>query len=336
MIRPTGLPETPAEGFRPPAGVVSYLRSVRAQPNLRTLDAMDFPLVAGPEDWVALHEQPSDPWQPALARLGAQLGLDGRWERLPGGEDSVVFAQGDVALKLVPPFLARDAAREVDVLHRMELHVPIPRVLDVREHEGWTAVLLTRLPGVMAERVWPEVPHPERLGILWALGDALKALELTPLHESDGNASKLLMDLEARAWRHEADGFSDVAGYFRKHLPDPLPTPGFVHLDLNHGNVLLERREGRWRLAGILDFVASRAGHAALDLITPGVFFCRGEPALLHALLDGAGALDHTPEELAAWHLLHPFSNLPRDLAMAGRPPGPATPALVQSMWAAR
>jgi hygromycin-B 7''-O-kinase len=297
---------------------------------------MDLPPVAGPDDWVAVHAQPVAPWQTALKALGVELGRPGPWERLPGGEDSVVFAQADVVLKLVPPFLARDAQREVSVLRRLELHVPVPRVLDVRLHEGWTAVLLTRLSGVMAERVWPEVPQPERLRILWALGDALRALGLTPLHEEDGDASALLMDLEARAWRHQADGFDDVASFLRHNLPDPLPPPAMVHMDLNHGNVLLERREGRWQLSGVLDFVASRAAHPALDLVTPGVFFCRGEPALLHALLDGAGALDRAPEELAAWHLLHPFGKLSRDLALAGRPAGPATPALVQGLWATR
>jgi Ser/Thr protein kinase RdoA (MazF antagonist) len=107
-------------------------------------------------------------------------------------------------------------------------------------------------------------------------------------------------------------------------------------MDLNTGNVLLERREGRWRLSGVLDFVASRAGPVALDLVTPGVFFCRGDPSLLGALLEGAGCSDLDPLELAAWHLLHPFGRLSRDLAMAGHAAGPVSPQALAALWTAR
>jgi len=58
---------------------------------------------------------------------------------------------------------------------------------------------------------------------------------------------------------------------------------------------------------------------ARADLITPGVFFAAGHPARLSALVEAA-RLQATPEELTAWHvLLHPFSDLDRDLRMAGR-----------------
>jgi hypothetical protein len=71
-------------------------------------------------------------------------------------------------------------------------------------------------------------------------------------------------------------------------------------------------------LVGVLDFVISRAFYPMLDLIAPGVFFAAGHPARLAALVEAAH-LRATPEELAAWHLLHPFSDLERDLRMAGR-----------------
>jgi len=71
-------------------------------------------------------------------------------------------------------------------------------------------------------------------------------------------------------------------------------------------------------LVGVLDFVAARAFYPVFDVITPGVFFAAGHPARLAALVEAA-SLQATPEKLTAWHLLHPCTDLVRDLRMAGR-----------------
>ena len=55
-----------------------------------------------------MHRVVMDIWVPALATLRTEWRLaEGEWERLPGGEDSVVFAIGGTVVKLVPPFSPR-------------------------------------------------------------------------------------------------------------------------------------------------------------------------------------------------------------------------------------
>jgi hygromycin-B 7''-O-kinase len=293
---------------------------------------MTFPLLRDAEDWPALHAQPLRVWTPALSALGRAWGLDGEWVRLPGGEDSVVFAQGGTVVKLVPPFLAADAERDVSLLRRVDLPVPSPRVEDVRHEEGWTAVRMTRLAGAPADRVWLDVPHGDRVRILSVVGALLRAIWSTPVRDEDGDAATLLARLRIRARRHEADGFADVGAFLERNLPRPSPAPALIHFDLNDGNLMLDRRPGRWEVSGVLDFVASRAFHPPMDLVTPGLFFCRGDPSLLRALLEAAGAGDLEADELAAWHLLHPFSNLPRDLAMGGQAHPPSARSL-RALW---
>jgi hygromycin-B 7''-O-kinase len=289
-----------------------------------------------PEDWPALHGQPTAPWERALTVLGREWGRVGAWERMAGGEDSAVFAQDDAVVKLVPPFSARDAERETSVLSRVALPTACPRVLSVQRIDGWTAVLLSRLPGVPAAGVWSEVSPAERIDVLRALGETLAAVWETPLRPEDGDAANLHDRLVASAARHEGSGLPNVAAFVLARLPSPRPAPALLHLDLNDGNVLLERRAGRWRLSGVLDFVASRASYPPLDLVTPGVFFCRGVPAFLRALLEGAGLPRLEARELAAWHVLHPFSVLARDLAMAGLAPGPSPVESIERLWISR
>lgn len=286
-----------------------------------------------PQGWRALHACASEPFEAALASLGEASRRRGAWERMEGGEDSVVFARGDVVVKLVPPFSRRDAERETLVLPRLALPVPTPRVLDVQRIDGWTAVLLSRLPGVPAAHAWSTVPHAERLDVARTLGGTLRALWATPLDPSDGDAIALHARLVADAGRHAADGLRDAGTFVLERLPASPPAPTLVHLDLTDENVLLERREGRWRVSGVLDFVASRASYPPLDLVTPGIFFGGADASVRRALVLGSGIELRDPRELAGWHAIHPFASLPRDLARGGASTGTPVEAALDAMW---
>jgi aminoglycoside phosphotransferase (APT) family kinase protein len=264
-------------------------------------------------DWPTVHARPLQAWVPALLHVSERLGLPDAWTRLPGGEDSAVFAVAEHVLKLVPPCNAPDAVREIDVLPRLDLGVPSPRLHAVLPIDGWTALHMSRLPGRPANELWGHLEEPARLALMSELGALLARIRRVPLTPDDGDASKVLAHLRLRAKRHEVAGFPDVDGFLDRHLrPDE---PAFVHFDLHSGNVMLDEHG---HLVGVLDFVISRAFYPALDLIAPGVFFAAGHPARLAALVEAA-RLQATPEELAAWHVLHPFSDLERDLRMAGR-----------------
>jgi hypothetical protein len=186
-----------------------------------------------------VHALPLEAWRTALDHVAARLGLPESWTRLPGGEDSAVFASGEHVLKLVPPCNAQDAVREAHVLPRLDLGVPSPRLHAVLAIDAWTVLHMSRLPGRPSNELWGELDEPARVALMGELGSLLARMRRVPLY--------------------------------------PL-----------------------------------------LDIIAPGVFFAAGPPARLAALVEAA-RLQATAEDLAAWHVLHPFSDLSRDLGMAGR-----------------
>jgi aminoglycoside phosphotransferase (APT) family kinase protein len=192
---------------------------------------------------------------------------------------------------------------------------------------------MRRLSGVPARRVWAQVPDLDRINILYTVGSILRAIGDTPISGADGDAHALLGHLRTLTGRHQADGFSDPEDFLKRNLPDPLPSPALIHFDLNDENVMLARRKPGWQVSGVLDFAASRAFYPPMDLVTPAVFLCRGDPSLLRALLDGAGESSLQANELTAWHLLHPFSNLPRDFAMAGLGVGRPAEICLSAFW---
>lgn len=182
------------------------------------------------------------------------------------------------------------------------------------EHEGWAALLLTRVPGRTARQVWPSLDDGQKGRILQRLGETLATLHTLPVPPV------------LRSWERSVRHGPVAAAWVAKHAPPP-GTPRFLHGDLTDENVLLVGDQ----VGGILDFGGSWAGDPPLDVITPGLFLAGGRPALLGALLDGMGQR-RAPEELLAWHLLHPFSSVPRDFAMGGLPPDAPVEAGV-ALW---
>jgi hygromycin-B 7''-O-kinase len=128
---------------------------------------------------------------------------------------------------------------------------------------------------------------------------------------------------------HRKLGLSEVWLARLEPFLDSVPLregrPVFLHTELLDEHVLVLEREGRWELAGVLDFADSRVGDPQYEIAALVEFIFRGEPGCLPGCLRAYGwdeqDLNHEGgRRLAAWGLLHLFGNLPRVLAVAGDP----------------
>ncbi len=267
---------------------------------------MAFP-TPDPDAWRALHAARPKRWAPLLAAFADAWQLPvAPTARLPGGEDCVAFAHGvDRVIKILAP--GTDPARELDLLGRVRLPVPTPRVLGHLEIGGWQGLLLVRLPGVTLEQAWPTMPEPDRLRVLRELGAVSPILAAV-----DPPRSTPRPDLVGRAMLRF--GIETLAS-----LADSLPRQEsvFLHGDLTDDNTFGVEGPDGWHLSGVLDFAGSYVGPPLVELIAPAVFFVRGHPARLTALLEGAG-VSPTADQLATAHLLHPYAALARDVPLLG------------------
>lgn len=71
----------------------------------------------------------------------------------------------------------------------LALSVPSPRVEDVRREEGWTAIRMTRIPRMSAERVWAEVGREDRVRIVSVVGSVLREIGRIATGDGDGFAT---------------------------------------------------------------------------------------------------------------------------------------------------
>ena len=222
-----------------------------------------------------------------LTSAQAELILDG-WlggpvtctgiEPLDGGMVNSVFrlrfdrAPHVAVVKLHGP-LGSSFEREARALRhlREETTCPVP---EVYVHDGSGVLvppaylLLECIPGVCLDGV--ELGPEERAGI-----DAELAAVLAALHDHRGSSwlrigtderwaswPDAVMDRLSRARAHpnlperlSADVLAEVdiaIGMAGPALSDPGP-PTLVHGDIWDGNLMVERRDGRWHLTGVLD-----------------------------------------------------------------------------------
>jgi len=85
-----------------------------------------------------------------------------------------------------------------------------------------------------------------------------------------------------------------------------------LHTEVMRQHLLVERREGAWRISGLIDFEPAMLGAPEYELAAVGVFLTCAEPGLLRALLDayGSDVDDELPLRIMAYVLLHRYSNL--------------------------
>jgi hygromycin-B 7''-O-kinase len=269
---------------------------------------MLFPAIDVESPWERVRERPLAAFAPVLDALRARWGLPGEpFERLPGGEDCAAFGLTEHVIKLLPP--GSDPSQEETLLTQLAgaLSAPTPRLLGRFDAQGWTALWLSRLAGRPVGAVWPSLDEPTRLRLLGELGTVAREFRALPA------GSTRRPDLRARATRH---GAAALAWIDRWAAPGP---PVLLHGDLTDENVFVDRVGGEWRLSGVLDFGGCFVAEAPIELVSPALFLGRGVHARIDAFAASAG-LAGCAEERLAWHLLHPYSELARDLRMCGLP----------------
>jgi aminoglycoside phosphotransferase (APT) family kinase protein len=168
-------------------------------------------------------------------------------------------------------------------LHRLvaqQTNVPVAEVLAVDASYQiwpWRYLIMTYLPGQEWSQVRHQLDPPGRVSALRQLGQAVAALHA--LHfpafgelVADGSVvgGSLIAALQSRAQRairhpRLQQLFLEVLDQHSALFADG-GSASLCHDDLHGHNLLFDVRDGRWRLAAVLDFEKAWAGPAEADL----------------------------------------------------------------------
>ena len=210
------------------------------------------------------------------------------------------------------PFILRIYLRDQDAAYReqklgelLKATVPVPLTHYVGDHAGYRFAITDFLPGIsLRELLLGEVPYDMK-AIMEEVGRVLskisshtfpqngfferdlKVIDYAPngyrtlARESLDNhtvASQLSPEMILKI-RHYLDNYSSL-------FPDDSESH-LVHADFDPANILVEKREGHWRISGILDWEFSFSGATVCDVASMLRYVHHMPPEFAQAFLKG-------------------------------------------------
>ncbi len=267
-----------------------------------------------------------DTFAPAIRAISKRhlLDLSGAVRARTGS--SPVFLTERLALKLVPPKWAPELDREFDALAHIEgkLTVRTPEVVALGGMEGWRYLVTRRLAGLSLRELGDTLSQRERVSLAEDVGAALSALHRLPSEHLWTLTTDWQRFTEERAAAcvdfQRRHGLGDAAiGAIPAVLAEGAPLVpdarrALMHADLHHEHVMLEQRDGAWRLSGLLDLGDAVVGHPDYELITPAFFVVGASREARAAFFDAMGFRcdERASRRLMAWSVMHRFNALAR------------------------
>ncbi|MBU0724586.1 MAG: phosphotransferase [Alphaproteobacteria bacterium] len=281
-----------------------------------------------PEAFRLWRAEPAN-WLPLVAQIARAEGIpaDGV-TAFPTGTNLVVALDDQVILKIFPPIYRRQVLSEKTTLRQLHgrLDIPIPALLAEGAWEDWSYLAISRLPGILGSSVWDRLAEDQKERILRQIGETIAQVQACPLGElgqiEPRWADFIARQIEGCLARHRRLGlparFLDDLQTLLDEAPDLVPaapSPVILTGEYIPENFLLAETDGRWDLAGLIDFGDVMTGWGEYDLLGPGAFMAAGRPGRIRALLEGygyaPGQIDPTlPRRLLILMLLHRASNL--------------------------
>lgn len=252
-----------------------------------------------------------------------ELALGVGLERFTSGSVPV-FAVGDEhVVKLFPSTEGAYFDTELAALTRIDgrLPIPTPRAIAAGARGEWWYLVMTRLSGRSLAEAWRAIEPHERFRLMRDVGAALAALHATA---TDALAPLAIdwprfIDAQRASCRDRqrarglgAPWLDAVGGFLDRWTPSDDGARVLLHTEVMREHLLVEHREGAWRLSGHVDFEPAMLGVPEYEWASAGIFVACAEPGLLRVLLDAYGAEvdDELPLRIMAYALLHRYSDL--------------------------
>jgi hygromycin-B 7''-O-kinase len=238
-------------------------------------------------------------WEKAAAIICSRHSIPyTRLRRSPQGENIIFFIDAALVVKIFAPF-RENYLRETSALQfaRGKLCIETPELICTGEIEGWPYLVMTQLAGRASREVWESIGLRDRLEIMTRLGGAMRELHEAeaPLEQPALNRdwhgflerqARLSVERQ-RACGANPEWLESLPAYIaaRLELLQANREQVFLHGDIHAGNLLLDERNGCWRITGLIDFGDSLCGFHEYEFVAPGVLMVQGSRELQRAML---------------------------------------------------
>jgi hygromycin-B 7''-O-kinase len=298
------------------------------------------PAGLGPREFDAFHDEPAR-WADIVADIAAAHSV-APVQPLAAGTALVALVGSELVLKVHPPFLRDHWDFERAMLRHLEgrLSLPTPRLLTTGERDGWPWQLMTQLPGVTLDHIWPTLDEAQKCAALHHIGRTaaeVHALPVDPIRPlAPAWPAFLRGQVERCAHRQQRTGLpahllAQLAGFLDAGRvpsgPDVLLTGEYTPFNL--------MTDGR-QVSAMFDFGDGLIGPREYDWLGPMCFLAAGHAQRLDVFFDGYHGRPFDRgrrEELLRLLLLHRYSCLPAQIALPGWEQAADFSALARLIW---
>ena len=263
---------------------------------------MHLPQNLTPTDFDTRYRHDSQAWLPAIVDICKAHGLPTTpLVSFPDGSNLIAAAADEFVVKVFPPFHRDQWESERRTLAHLAAHdisISIPQLAGQGEREDrWTYVILSKLPGVTLERVWPSLTTAEKAGCMRQIGRVMAEVHAIPvggLSDLDPLwASFLPKQIAQCKTRHTRLGMPEwflreVENYvMSKEAPIPDEPSVILTGEYTPFNLLAGQINSQWQITGMIDFGDAMVGFREYDFLGPCLFLGEGNGSLIDALFDG-------------------------------------------------
>lgn len=294
------------------------------------MTSLELPVVRDMDEFErALEPQHDAMWLSVARVLADRHGLTGPIARFTTGSSPVLSIGAHHVVKLIAPLFHDEFVAERGFLAAIAgaLTIATPELVATGEFNGWSYLVLTRIPGAPIRDVWPQLDVKQRCAVAEQIGVGMAELHAVPLGIHRPRAqpwSAFVQQQQATAARrHEARGLPrrlvcQIPDFLANALrPDDLAPDCEVLLsgDIHHDHVFLVSDGDTWRISGFIDFADALVGARLYEFAAPTMFITRNQPEPQHALYTGYGVTARDRDQtlsarLLAFTLLHRFGDL--------------------------
>ena len=288
------------------------------------------PAIESWSDWSATFNDVAL-WRPMIDAICEREGISYRRTEIPRSNTNAVFIlDSQLVVKIYSPFWSEFdmEATLIEVLCANGT-VPVPKVITAgRYHDrvSWNYLIMERRAGLTLDAVRSDIARGDLLSIASQVGRMSRNFHDTPTALLEGvDAGESWEDLVDRR-RREALTELAANGIIASEVADALDVlleevavnsrrlpRVVVHGDLESDHVLLERKDGEWRITSIIDFGDAKIGVRDYEWMPLWFGLFDRDIEAMRAFLEAYDPSLLTDEELPrrvmAWTLLHDFGS---------------------------
>jgi hygromycin-B 7''-O-kinase len=272
-------------------------------------------------------------WRPVVERVWAaepalrqQTGIVAPGRVVAGypGTCAVFCVDERAVIKFFPPMVAGDAEREATVYRLLAGRAPGASLLAAgvfHDRVDWPYLVVSYVAGEAWREAWPGILQERQELILEHLGGVVRLVHETPLLAGKwptpeawrGLVSHSLLGKNAEL-RHKTVFTLPILDAMEALLQSTdwfAHQPRLLHGDLTADHLLVAERDGRWTMAGLIDWADALVGDPYYEWVVLWFDLCRRQGQLFQAFWRGYDPHGDQPAinstRLLAFTMLHRF-----------------------------